>query len=223
MSRQPLFIGVVTLIAVLLLIFYGVSALSPTLKERSNDSQSIYGLEQVTSPKIDFANPSIGPTDAPLTVVLYSDYLCPNCVTIQESLMEVLPKFPDEIRLVWKDLPNTSLHPQAREAARAARCAGEQSAFWEYHDLLLARQSNITPGYYAVLANELNLDSIEFSECMNEQRTDALIQRDLSEAIVLGIDATPYMFIGDKRISGSMTPIQLEATLRSELAAAKAE
>lgn len=223
MNRQPAFIGAVTLVAILLLVVYGISALAPTEPRGSVDGYDPRTLTRVTEPSIDFVNPSLGPNDAPLTLVIYSDYLCSSCATMQASLVEVLPKFGDDIRLVWKDLPNGSLHSEAERAAMAARCATDQGAFWEYHDLLFARQNTVKSGGFVLLAEELGLDTQAFRECLDGGKTAALVERDLQEAIALGIDATPYMFIGDKRVSGAMGAIQLEATIRTALAAVTAE
>lgn len=224
MSRQPAFIGAVTLVAVLLLIIYGISALAPTGRQGSVDGTGPATGERPSAPSVDFANPTIGPADAPLTIVLYSDYLCMPCGTLQASLADVLPKFGDgDIRLVWKDMPNSTLNPNAVEAAMAARCAREQDAFWEYHDLLFARQSAVKSGDFTLLAEEIGLDAGEFSGCLAEKRTLPLVERDAHEALALGIDATPYMFIGDRGFSGAMTPIQLEATIRTALAATATE
>ncbi|MEA3248922.1 MAG: thioredoxin domain-containing protein [Patescibacteria group bacterium] len=223
MTKQPAFIGAVTLIAVALLIIYGVSALTPNEPRGSVDGAGPEELERVTEPSVDYANPSVGPNDAPLTMIIYSDYICSSCATMQASLVEVLPKFSGDMRLVWKDLPNTSLHPDAKDAAMAARCAAEQGAFWEYHDMLFARPNTAKQGGFMLLAEELGLDSDPFRECLTERRTAALVERDLKEAIALGIDATPYTFIGDRRISGAIGAIQLEATIKTALAAATAE
>jgi len=221
MARQPAFIGAVTLIAVLLLIVYGISALAPTEQRGSVDGIVEEGQERPTAPSVDFANPSIGPAGAPLTIVMYSDYLCDACGTMQASLVEVLPKLGDDVRLVWKDLPNTSLHPESMNAALAARCAADQGAFWKYHDLLFARQDTAKSGDFTTLAAELGLDVTAFSECLEARRTAPLVERDAREAVALGIDATPYMFIGDKRVSGAMGALQLEATIRTALAAVR--
>lgn len=223
MTKQPAFIGAVALVAVLLLTIYGISALAPTGADVAVDGGQMDGSGRSEAPVIDFANPSIGPADAPLTIIIYSDYMCGACATMQASLVETLPDFSEEIRLVWKDLPNTGLHPRSAEAAVAARCAADQDAFWEYHDLLFARQNSAQSGYFTLLAEELGLEIGQFSECLDTQRTLPLVERDAKEAVALGIDATPYMFVGGRRISGALTPIQLEATIRTALAAVKTE
>jgi protein-disulfide isomerase len=223
MTKQPAFIGIVALIAVALLIIYGISALAPTEPQGSVDGLPSDELKPVTEPSIDFANPSLGPSDAPLTIVIYSDYICSSCATMQASLVEVLPKFAGDVRLVWKDLPNTSLHPDAKDAAIAARCAGEQGAFWQYHDILFARTDTVRTGGFMLLAEEIGLDPESFRDCLAGRETAALVERDTREAISLAIDATPYMFIGERRYSGAIDPIQLEANIRTALAAATAE
>src|SRR5262249_48948425 len=80
-----------------------------------------------------------GAADASVTLVEFSDFHCPFCKRVQPTLAELLKTYPGKVKLVYRDLPLDGLHPQARGAAEAARCAQDQGKFWEYHDVLLTR------------------------------------------------------------------------------------
>ncbi|MEA3226012.1 MAG: thioredoxin domain-containing protein [Planctomycetota bacterium] len=173
-----------------------------------------------TVPKVDFGNPSLGSPDANLTIVVFGDYQCTSCATFDLTVQEILLEFPDDIRIIWKDIPNTKLHPESRNAALAARCAGEQGAFWYYHNLLMGRQSSLSESNYPVFALELGLDGELFTTCLQERRPDRLIQRDIDEAISLGINATPYVYIGNQPNAGSIRKDRLELMVEAALESA---
>ena len=98
--------------------------------------------------------PSLGPADAPVTIVEFSDYQCPHCRQSQATLKTLLRRYPGKVRLVHRDYPVPQLHPGAAAAAEAARCAGEQEAFWPYHDLLYANPTKQAENDLVRYANE---------------------------------------------------------------------
>jgi protein-disulfide isomerase len=217
MSKSPFFVGLITLLALLLLLIFGIASIGPLLKNKKIDSDAV--VESITSrqPSVDFGNPSLGPTDAELTLFLYGDYQCAACVTFEQSLQTIMKEFPERLRLVWKDLPNARLHTEAWNAALAARCAREQGKFWEYHDRLMANQDALAETNYAIFARELGLDMESFETCRREKQTEALIKRDVGEAIKLGVSATPFLFIGDKKFSGSSSEDSLRIAINAAL------
>ena len=94
---------------------------------------------KVFDPKLTVAGAfAKGSATAPVTVVEFSDFHCPFCKRVQPVVTQLLAKYGDKVRLVYKDFPLDSLHPQARAASEAARCAGEQGKFWEFHDKVYA-------------------------------------------------------------------------------------
>jgi len=217
MSKSPLFVGLIALVALLLLLIFGIASVGPSLKNQKVNGEDVLDQPQPTVPTVDFGNPGIGPTDAELTIVYYGDYGCPSCASFDATLRQSIAEYPNRIRLVWKDLPNIRLHPEARNAALAARCAGEQGAFWEYHDLLLQNQSSLMADNYILFAQETGLDTDSFGTCLQERRPEPLIDRDLDEATSLGVTATPYTFIGDTRRTGVITTDNLELLIQKEL------
>ncbi|MBX7250938.1 MAG: DsbA family protein [Candidatus Promineofilum sp.] len=153
-----------------------------------------------------------GEDTAGVTIVEYTDYQCPYC---QRHAAETLPRMITEmidtgrVRYVIKDFPLDSIHPQARAGAVAARCAGEQDAYWEMHDSLFTRQadwSGQTTGLndiFTGLATDLGLDGDAFAACLTSGRFDDLIQANQDEGFALGVNGTPAFFINGFPISGA--------------------
>lgn len=153
---------------------------------------------------------SIGDPDAPITIVEFTDYQCPYCSRhFQQTYPQLLTNYVDAglVRYVFKDFPLTSIHPQALEAAEAARCAGEQDAYLQMHDILFNRQNEWGVPDAATLfvgyAGELGLDADAFSTCLSDGRYEGAIQADLDEGIRLGVTGTPGFFINGRFLSGA--------------------
>jgi protein-disulfide isomerase len=160
----------------------------------------------------DDAAGSLGDPDAPVTIVEYTDYQCPFCQRhVQETMPGILSDMIDtgRVHYVLKDLPLDRLHPEARAAAQAARCAGEQDGYWEMHDALFeaqpswAGQGEAAADTFISLANELDLDEAAFRACLEEERYAEVIQANVDEASALGANATPYFFIDGLPIPGA--------------------
>ena len=147
--------------------------------------------------------PVRGEAAAPITLVEFSDFHCPFCRRVKPTLARLLEQYAGKIRLVYKDLPLDSLHPQARRAAEAGRCAGEQGKFWEYHDLLIDRGNDASDGTLTAVAAQAGLDGPAFNACLASGKFREAIQRDVAEAERLGISGTPAFFINGRALSGA--------------------
>jgi protein-disulfide isomerase len=123
---------------------------------------------------------------------------------VQPTLEQVLAKYPDKIRLVYKDLPLDSLHPQARAAAEAAQCAHEQGKFWPYHDKLYERGPDASVATLTAVATDAGLDVAAFSQCLTSGRHKATVQRSADEAEGFGATGTPTFFINGRMMSGAL-------------------
>ncbi|MFZ2681550.1 MAG: thioredoxin domain-containing protein [Patescibacteria group bacterium] len=165
------------------------------------------------APTVTIVDPSLGPKDAPITVVNFGDYQCQNCADLEQSLVALRSQYPEALKIVWKDMPNTSQHSEALNAAVAAQCAGEQKQFWEYHTLLMANQASLGAELYTQIAAELDLKSGPFTRCLENQATLPLVQRGFEEGLALGITATPTLFINRERYTGAMTTSELKRLL----------
>ena len=158
----------------------------------------------------------LGPEDAPITIVEFGDFQCPYCRRWHEEVFAVL-SYPGQIRIVYRHLPLTSIHPDAFAAAEAAMCAGEQSAFWEYHDKLFSSET-LGTDVYTQYAQDLNLDMTAFEACMTEHRYQQAIQKDSDFAIDLGISSTPTFFINGLAIVGTQPLDVFQQVIDKELA-----
>jgi hypothetical protein len=116
------------------------------------------------------SGPSAGPANAPVTIVEFSDYQCPFCRRAHPHLKEVLRRYPEQVKLVYRHFPLDSIHPQARAAAEAAACAQEQGKFWDYHEKLFTSDAGFSAEALAAHAGEVGLDVDAFARCV-EART----------------------------------------------------
>jgi protein-disulfide isomerase len=162
--------------------------------------------------------PSIGPADAPITIVEFSDYQCPYCRRWhQEVYQPLLTAYPGQIRLVYRHLPLTSIHPDAFSAAEASMCAGEQNAYWQFHEKLFS--SNALGGsVYSQYAQELGLDMKTFESCLTERKYQQAVQSDLDFAVNLGVRSTPTFFINGLAIVGAQPLDVFKQVIDQELA-----
>ncbi|PIZ65142.1 hypothetical protein COY14_03010, partial [Candidatus Roizmanbacteria bacterium CG_4_10_14_0_2_um_filter_36_9] len=85
-------------------------------------------------------SPSIGPKDAPVTIIEFSDFECPFCARAFTTIEQIKQEYPDSVKIVYKQLPLTNLHPDAQKAAEASVCASDQGKFWEMHDKMFKSQ-----------------------------------------------------------------------------------
>jgi len=155
--------------------------------------------------------PSVGEPDAPVTIVEYTDYQCPYCSRhFEQTYPQIMENMVEtgQVRYVFKDFPLTNIHPQATDAAEAARCARDQEAFLEMHDMLFARQGEWAGQGNAIeifidFADDLGLDTETFGECLNSNRYEEAVLAELQEGAELGVTGTPGFFVNGYLISGA--------------------
>lgn len=157
-----------------------------------------------------------GPADAPVTIFEWSDYQCPYCKRAQDVLQRLQGEFPDTVRLVFKDFPLRS-HPQALPAANAARCAGAQSRYWEYHDLLFVAQPDFSRDDLIGYARRLGLDVGPFTECLDAGRFRDAVLADQREGREAGVRATPTFFVNGRKIEGTLPIEEFRAAIQQAL------
>jgi protein-disulfide isomerase len=141
----------------------------------------------------------LGKKDAKVTITEFSDFQCPYCSRLQPTLKEVLKTYPDDVKLVFKDFP-LSFHKEAKNAAKAARAAGEQGKYWEMHDLIFENFSKVNEAMFKDFANKLNLDMNKFMADYSSNKYDALIQQDINLGRQAGVTGTPSLFMNGKRM-----------------------
>lgn len=157
-----------------------------------------------------------GPAAAAVTIVEWSDYECPYCKRAQEVLRRLQAEFPDTLRLVFKDFPLRS-HPGALPAASAARCAGAQGRYWEYHDLLFAAQPDFARDQLIGYARRLGLDVEPFRQCLDDGRFLDAVRGDQREGMQAGVRATPTFFINQRKIEGALPLEEFRAAVEQAL------
>jgi protein-disulfide isomerase len=161
--------------------------------------------------------PFKGSEKAAVTIVKFEDFQCPFCKQVQPTFNELLSRYNGKVRLIHKDLPLESLHPQARQAAEAARCAYEQGKFWEYHDKLYANSPKASADNLKSYAKEVGLNVDSFDGCFASGKYKAVVQTDLNEGTQLGLSGTPTFFINGREISGNQPLEAFEAIIDEEL------
>jgi len=155
------------------------------------------------------ARPSLGAADAPVTIVVFSDYQCMFCKAfVVERLPEIKRDFIDtgKVRLVSRDFP-LRRHPRARPAAAAAACADRQDRYWDMHEILFAHQDRFSDEQLRSYAAELELDIESFDRCLADPAIEARIDEDLAVVRQARISGTPAFLIGVERdgiISGTL-------------------
>ena len=160
-----------------------------------------------------------GPQDAALTLIEYGDFQCPYCARAHAALVELADEL-EGIRLVYRHLPLTDLHPLAELAAEAAEAAGAQDKFWDMHDALFEQQRDVMdPQDLAVLAESLDLDIERFRVDVQDRRYQTRVQHDLERARNDGAHKTPSFYINGVRYQGDSDRDSLEAALREAASA----
>ena len=152
-------------------------------------------------------SPSMGPTDAKITLIEFADFECPSCRQLDRALRDLLPKHP-EIRFVYKDFPLTTIHPWAMTASIAGQCTAQQNSasFWKIHDIIFDSQDLITPSNVwekmTDFANQIGLNAESFRACMANPDTTHEIEKTTAEGQELNVTGTPTIFVNGRRIIG---------------------
>jgi len=140
----------------------------------------------------------LGRPDAPLTMVEFTDLQCPFCREYATTTFDEIRKNwidTGKLRYISRDFP-LEFHPFAMQAARAARCAGEQGKFWEMRMTLMRNANLLSPDYITRTAADLKLDAKAFAGCVASDKYDAAIRSDMAEGAKIGMDGTPTFVLG---------------------------
>ncbi len=163
----------------------------------------------------------LGPTSAPVQLVEFADFECPYCIKVHPELVKLKAEFGDRISLVYKNFP-LPMHAHAQKAAEAARCAGAQNKFWEYHDKLFT-STQIDVPQLKTLASDLGLDMTKFNHCLESGQEAAAVQKDATEAHKIGLSATPSFFLNGHFFMGALKYEDLRQMVLKELSADKTQ
>jgi len=160
--------------------------------------------------------PSLGPSKAPVTIVEFADYQDPYSGRSESTLKQIRANYGDKVRVVFADFPSPKL-PNAMDAARAARCAGEQGKFWEFHDTLFADQTKLAVTDLKATAAKLKLDTVKFGDCLDKHKYDSDIEKDIAEGKSLGVEGTPVSYVNGRPVLGSQPAAKFDRIIADEL------
>ena len=153
--------------------------------------------------------PALGDPKAPVTIVEYSDFECPVCRNLHDALRSILPNYGAKVRVIFKDFPLEQLHPWARTAAIAGRCAYQQKpeAFWKIYDLIYDNQEIISAanawGKMVDYASQSGLDADAFKGCMAGPEAGAAVNASHANGEKLEVNSTPTVFVNGRRMVGA--------------------
>ncbi len=159
-----------------------------------------------------------GNPKAKVMIVEFSDFQCPYCGQVEATLKNVLARHEGVVALAFRDMPISQIHPFAQGAAEAARCAGEQGKFWEYHDLLFGEQNSLDRNGLIGKAAKLQLDAKQFDSCISSEKFKAQVQQDSQEGMRAGVSGTPGFFINGIFMSGAQPEATFEKAIQEQLA-----
>jgi protein-disulfide isomerase len=150
-------------------------------------------------------DPSIGPSTAKLTVIIFEDFECPFCQQMFPTIRSMITQHSDTVRFVYRDFPISERHPNAQKAAEAGQCAHEQGQFWSYHDKLFLNAGKLTVNDLKLYAQQLHLNTDVFDTCLDSGKYTQEVLADFSDGIEAGVTGTPTFFFNGNRLGGGIS------------------
>jgi protein-disulfide isomerase len=147
-------------------------------------------------------DPSLGPANAPVTLIEYADFGCPTCQTWYQShtLEQVLAKYPNKIHFIWRDFP--IITSDSPKAAEAGQCAFDQAKFWPFHDIVYDNAPAISTDDLKSYAASVGLDTKRFDQCLDSGQDAAKVNQSLQDANSHGFLGTPSFLLNGRPLAG---------------------
>lgn len=190
-------IGFVT---ILVLAFAAMAFTSKNTKLPSATATAKDSVDFVITPE----DHVLGPENAKVTIVEFADFQCPACAAYFPIIEKLHQEFPNDLRIVYRYFPLTTIHLQALNSAYAAEAAGMQGKFWEMHSSLFSSQSawekTVGKSPFEKYATELGLDINKFKDDIGSSVVKNRVKKDLDYAIELGLNGTPSFYLNGKKI-----------------------
>jgi len=171
----------------------------------------------LAGPIISDRDPNLGPQNALINIVIFSDSDCQFCAEQEAVLKKIIASYPDKVRLIRKDFPDTKKTSVSWQSSVAGRCAEEQSKFWPYHDLVVEAKGILGEAQFVEFAQSLKMDVNIFKACLAEERPSAQIKDNITEANTLEITGVPYIYVNDKEFFGQVSFEELKQIVESKL------
>jgi protein-disulfide isomerase len=159
--------------------------------------------------------PFKGAADAPVAIVIFTDFQCPYCARIVPVLNEILEKNKGKAKLVFKNFP-LNTHQFARKAAAAALAAGKQGKFWEFHDRLFQNYNRLNDQVLQEQAQQLGLDMQKFEKDMNDPQIQQAINQDYQDGLKAGVRGTPAIYVNSAFLHEN-SPEGIQAAIDKEM------
>ncbi|HEY3073593.1 MAG TPA: DsbA family protein [Burkholderiales bacterium] len=147
---------------------------------------------------VSHADHVLGSEHAPLTLVEYADFECPNCKQAAPAVKRLLERFAGRVRLAFRHFPLEEVHPHALNAALAAETAAGQGKFWPMHDLLFDNQAHLKPNQLRGYAQRLELDMVRYDADMSDTVYLQRVREHIESGGLSGVRATPTFFVNGK-------------------------
>lgn len=180
-----------------------------------------------TKPKMNVAvdigdAPKWGNNNAPVTMVIFSDFQCPFCGRAAATVDELKKKYKGKMQIAFKQFP-LSFHKEARPAAEASLCVNDQGSdkFWKFHDLAFKTQQKLDTSGLETLAKQAGVDLTKFKQCVDSKKFNATVQADLEYGEKLGVRSTPTFFINGEVVSGAMPVDQFSEVIEEAITTGK--
>jgi protein-disulfide isomerase len=160
-------------------------------------------LEDAVPIPVDGA-PVLGPANARVTLVEFSDFQCPYCAEAVGKINAVLKAYPNDVKLIFKQYPLTDIHSQAALAAAAALAANRQGKFWQLHDAMFADRTHLTRTNILAMADKAGLDVKRFQQDWDSAAVKQSLAKDVGDGDKIGVDSTPTLYIDGQRYNGAL-------------------
>lgn len=169
--------------------------------------------QQVRPVQVEAGDPVLGVPEAPVTIVVFSDYQCPFCSRHEDTVAKIKEAYGDQVRVVFKQFP-LAFHQQARPAAIAAIAAGKQGRFWEMHYKIFGNARALSRENFFAWAQELGLDLGEFETALASEEIAAQVDRDVASGTAVGVRGTPASFVNGVNLSGAQPYAKVDELVR---------
>lgn len=200
----------ITWIVIGVICLVGLGSLIAFTKQGETNVDNIDPVTVIKSENGSIGDRTTGKADAKVVVFEYADYQCPGCGAAYSTIKSIQDTYKDKVTFVFRNFPLTSIHPNALASASVAEAAGQQGKFWEMHDLLFSQRDawvNLTAdqrgSVFEGYAKQLNLDMTKFKADQSSKVVSEKISRDRALGGKLGVDSTPSLFIGNKKVDST--------------------
>ena len=158
-----------------------------------------------------------GRVDAPITLLEYGDYECPDCFHAAPIVNQLRARMGDRMRFVFRHFPQSAVHPHASAAAQAAESANAQGKFWEMHDVLFKHQKDLADHDITHFGLLIGLEIYRLQAEIGAERYAARVREDYESGIASGVKGTPTFFINGQRYRGPVSVDALADAIESSL------